>query len=183
MLWPTGRTVGLVSPRPGVLSRVSAIYRGTSNCLSRSPRCAPPFPNEVPGAGGAAGRQMPKPLRVARAHTTTANFVTPRSSVTPRSVTPRSVTPRFVTPRFVTPRTSRYWKRVVQTAALAGFQVVRGSAGLLRVPFWIETPVGYTSPRRSPRCAPPFPNQVLCAGPEVDSLQLAAFASLSLQPK
>jgi hypothetical protein len=37
-----------------------------------------------------------------------------------------------------------YWKRVVQTAALAGFQVVRGSACLLRDPFWIETPVGYS---------------------------------------
>jgi len=36
-----------------------------------------------------------------------------------------------------------YWKRVVQTAAFAGFQVVRGSACLLRDPFWIETPVGY----------------------------------------
>jgi len=32
----------------------------------------------------------------------------------------------------------------VQTAALAGFQVVRGGACLLRDPFWIETPVGYT---------------------------------------
>jgi len=31
----------------------------------------------------------------------------------------------------------------VPTAALAGFQVVRGSACLLRDPFWIATPVGY----------------------------------------
>jgi hypothetical protein len=41
-------------------------------------------------------------------------------------------------------REAWYWKRVVQTAALAGFQVVRGSACLLRDPFWIETPVGYS---------------------------------------
>jgi len=31
-----------------------------------------------------------------------------------------------------------YWKRVVQTAALAGFQVVRGGACLLRDPFGLK---------------------------------------------
>jgi len=36
------------------------------------------------------------------------------------------------------------WKGVVQTALRAGFQVVRGSACLLRDPFWIETLVGYS---------------------------------------
>ena len=62
----------------------------------------------------------------------------PRGSVHPPAVDKR----RDMYRQSVAP--PQDWKGVVQTALRAGFQVVRGSACLLRGPFWIETPVGYT---------------------------------------